>query len=274
MRSVPMQRPEQLAGRAELNDEEFAQRAASQAKAKQQEANRSTATAFGFDVGFRAFRQTSIVVEPADGRIPPLTPEAQQRTARVNAQRSDGACLVGGSELLRPLHHTRRARLRPFPSSTATATQILQTPGYVAITYEMVHDTRIIPLDGRPHVCHRRSACTWATRAAVGKATRWSSRPRISSATRLASAPNGGGTPATDALRLVERFTRVADDRIDYEVTIDDPQDLHAALEDPAAVHHATRLSGAAVRVSRRKSGDRQHPQRARAPRTGRRPMP
>ncbi len=88
MRSVPMQRPEQLAGRAELNDEEFAQRAASQAKAKEQERNRSTGTAFGFDVGFRAFRQTSIVVEPADGRIPPLTPEAQQRTARVTAQRS------------------------------------------------------------------------------------------------------------------------------------------------------------------------------------------
>lgn len=222
MRSVPMQRPEQFAGRAELNDEEFAQRAASQAKAKQQEANRSTGTAFGFDVGFRAFRQTSIVVEPADGRIPPLTPEAQQRTARVNAQRSTSpASWEDRSFYDRCI--TRGVLGSALPVIYGNGNRIVQTPGYVAITYEMVHDTRLIPLDGRSHVSPK-------VRLYLGDARgHWEGGTLVVETTNFkgnttGAGPNGGGTPASDALRLVERFTRVADDRIDYEVTIDDPQ--------------------------------------------------
>ena len=222
MRSVPMQRPEQFAGRAELNDEEFAQRAASQAKAKQQEANRSTGTAFGFDVGFRAFRQTSIVVEPADGRIPPLTPEAQQRTARVNAQRSTApASWEDRSFYDRCI--TPGVLGSALPVIYGNGNRIVQTPGYVAITYEMVHDTRVIPLDGRSHVSPK-------VRLYLGDARgHWEGGTLVVETTNFkgnttGAGPNGGGTPASDALRLVERFTRVADDRIDYEVTIDDPQ--------------------------------------------------
>src|SRR5438093_10242626 len=76
MLSVPMERPEQFAGRAELTDEEFAERT----KRDQQALNRNknAVGAFRGDVGTRTFRQTSRVIEPADGRIPPVTPEAQR----------------------------------------------------------------------------------------------------------------------------------------------------------------------------------------------------
>ncbi len=222
MRSVPMQRPQQFAGRAELSDEEFAERAAAQAKAKEQEANRSTATAFGFDVGFRAFRQTSIVVEPADGRIPPLTPEAQRRTADVQRQRATApASWEDRSFYDRCI--TRGVLGSALPVIYGNGNRIVQTAGYFAITYEMVHDTRIIPLDGRPHLSPKLHEYLGDGRG------HWEGNTLVVETTNFrgnttGAGPNGGGTPASDALRLVERFTRVADDRIDYEVTIEDPK--------------------------------------------------
>ena len=87
MLSIPMERPEQFAGRAELTDEEF------EARAKRDQAalerNQKAVGAFRGDVGSRTFRQTSRVIEPADGRIPPTTPEAQRRVALRQAQRSN-----------------------------------------------------------------------------------------------------------------------------------------------------------------------------------------
>jgi hypothetical protein len=222
MRAVPMQRPEQLAGRAELNDEEFAQRAASQARAKHEEANRSTGTAFGFDVGFRAFRQTSIVVDPVDGRIPPLTPEGQRATALVNRQRnSSPASWTDRSFYDRCI--TRGVLGSALPVIYGNGNRILQTPGYVVINYEMVHDTRVIPLDNRPHVSSK-------VRLYLGDARgHWEGNTLVVETTNLkgnttGAGPNGGGTPLSDEARLVERFTRVAEDVIDYEVTIEDPK--------------------------------------------------
>ena len=87
----------------------------------------------------------------------------------------------------------------------------------------MVHDTRVIPLDGRSHVSPK-------VRLYLGDARgHWEGSTLVVETTNFrgnttGAGPNGGGTPASDALRLVEHFTRVADDRIDYEVTIDDPQ--------------------------------------------------
>jgi hypothetical protein len=222
MRSVPMQRPERFAGRAELNDEEFAALAAEQATAKQREANRTTATAFGFDVGFRAFRQTSIVVDPADGRIPPLTPDAQRLTARLTALRASApASWQDRSYYDRCI--TRGVLGSALPVIYGNGNRIVQTPGYVAISYEMVHDTRIIPLDKRSHVSNQIPLYMGDARG------HWEGNTLVVETTNLktdttGAGPNGGGTPLSGATRLVERFTRVADDTIDYEVVIEDPK--------------------------------------------------
>ncbi len=107
MLSVPMERGEQFAGRAELTDEEFAERAKRDQQAL--ERNRGAAGAFRGDVGSRTFRQTSRVVEPADGRIPPATPEARQRAAARQAARSSAPSSWEDRRLcIRPLHRYPR----------------------------------------------------------------------------------------------------------------------------------------------------------------------
>ena len=118
MLTIPMQRPEQFAGRAELTDEEFAERQKRDQQAL--ERNRNAVGAFRGDVGTRTFRQTSIVVEPADGRIPPATPErsAAFRPGRLLAATRPlhGRIAVSTIAASRVACSARRCR-----SSTATA---------------------------------------------------------------------------------------------------------------------------------------------------------
>jgi hypothetical protein len=219
LRGVPTQRPDEFAGRTELSDEEFARRAAANQDARTRELNR--VGAFRNDVGTRTFRQTSLVVEPADGRIPPLTPDAQLRTAQVAATRRSAP----GSWTDRSFYDrciTRGVLGSVLPVIYGNGNMIFQAPGYVSITYEMVHDTRIIPLDGRPHVgTHIRQYLgdargRWEGRALVVETTNF-----LGNTTGIGG--NGGGTATSDALRLTERFTRVAADVLNYEATIDDP---------------------------------------------------
>src|SRR5262245_60276058 len=149
LRSVPLQRAAQFGTRAELSDEEFDKRRADNGETRTRELNR--VGAFRNDVGTRTFRQTSLVVEPADGKIPPVTPEAQRLTQIRQVQRSTPP----GSWTDRSLYDrciTRGVLGSVMPVIYGNGNQIFQAPGLVSITYEMVHDTRIIPLDNRPHV--------------------------------------------------------------------------------------------------------------------------
>ena len=99
--------------------------------------------------------------------------------------------------------------------------QIIQTPGAVAITYEMVHDTRVIPLDGRPHVGDRihlylgDARGRWEGSTLVVDTTNFTDRTSISE--------NGNGLRHSEALHLIERFTRLDGETLEYRVTIDDP---------------------------------------------------
>jgi hypothetical protein len=101
--------------------------------------------------------------------------------------------------------------------------QIVQAPGMVIIRYEMIHETRIIPLDGRPHV-------DAGVRSYMGDPRgHWDGNTLVVETTNLIGNTNGiglngGGTPHSDALRLMERFTRVSDNIINYSATIDDPK--------------------------------------------------
>jgi hypothetical protein len=220
LRGVPVQRADEFAGRAELSDEEFAKRDAANKDTRTRELNR--VGAFRNDVGTRTFRQTSLVVEPADGRIPPVTPEAQREVAIRQVQRSSAP----SSWTDRSLYDrciTRGVLGSVLPVIYGNGNQIFQAPGVVSITYEMVHDTRIIPLDNRPHVGK-------SIKQYLGDARgRWEGNTLVVETTNFLGnttgvGGNGGGTPTSDALRLVERFTRVAPDMLNYEATIDDPK--------------------------------------------------
>ena len=212
--------------------------AADRARARAVPRRRSRRHASADSAEFRDIYEVSkgsrpwFVVDPPDGKIPPMTPEAQQRIA---ARRAAGSSFSNG-----PFNGPEdfslydRCITRGFPGSMLPAIygnsyQIVQGPGWVAIRYEMIHETRVIPLDGRPHVGKTHSAWTWATRAATGTATRSSSRRRISaSAARIATR-----TPAT--LRLVERFTRDRARPMEWSVTVDDPTTWTQAVD----VRHA-----------------------------------
>ncbi|MBI4521427.1 MAG: hypothetical protein HY701_11360, partial [Gemmatimonadetes bacterium] len=147
MRGVPMQRPEEFGERRFLNDEEFDEREARNQEQREREANRIGA--FRNDVGTRSFRQTSLVVDPPNGRTPPLTPEAELRSAEIRRRRA-AAPESWEDRSLYDRCITRGPLGSILPVIYGNGLRIVQAPGYFVLSYEMVHDTRVIPLDGRP----------------------------------------------------------------------------------------------------------------------------
>jgi hypothetical protein len=219
LRGVPVQRPDEFAGRAELSDEEFAKRVAANDEARTRELNR--VGAFRNDVGTRTFRQTSLVVEPSDGKLP-LTPEAQREVNRRQVQRSNPPATWTDRSLYDRCI-TRGIFGSVLPVIYGNGNFIFQAPGYVSITYEMVHDTRIIPLDGRPHIGSGIKQYLGDARGHFeGDTLVVETTNFLGNTTGVGG--NGGGAPTSDVLRVVERFTRVAQDVLNYEVSIDDPK--------------------------------------------------
>jgi hypothetical protein len=166
-----------------------------------------------------------LVTEPADGRIPSTTPESQTRAAaRAEARRAAGRGPAAGrgsadSYEERSLYDRCITRGLPgsmMPAIYGNAYQIHQGPGYVAIRYEMVNETRVIPLDGRPHVGS-------TIREYMGDA-----RGHFEGNTLVIETTNfkdqtayRGANP--DALRLIERFKPIAPDTVEWSVTVNDP---------------------------------------------------
>jgi|SRR2546425_2401672 hypothetical protein len=160
--------------------------------------------------------RTSLIVDPPDGRIPALTPEARQRRAAATARDVAAA----GPE---DLNNNVRCITPGIPRIGSGASgdplygyfQILQSPGYVVLLMETFHDARIIPLDGRPHLSR---SIPWLSGDPRG---RWDGNTLIVDTTNFSFKNNFLGS--AENLHIVERFTRVAPDTINYEVTLDDP---------------------------------------------------
>jgi len=165
-----------------------------------------------------------LIVDPADGRIPPMTAVAQARSAALReAFRSHGE---SDSAEVRSLYDrciTRGVPGSMMPVIYGNSYQIIQAPGYVAIRYEMIHETRIIPLDRRAHVGD-------AIRTYMGDARgRWDGNTLVVETTnfngRNAADVAGYGSPdrgATPALRVIERFKPAGPNTIEWSVTLDD----------------------------------------------------
>jgi hypothetical protein len=109
-----------------------------------------------------------------------------------------------------------------FPSGYSNGNQIVQAPGFVVIRHEMIHEARIIPLDGRAHVSP-------SIRGYMGDSRgRWEGDTLVVDTTnfngRFGARRNGSDIPLSDALHVVERFTRTDPETLLYEVTVDDPK--------------------------------------------------
>ena len=177
---TPLERPNQFAGKETLSAEEAATIEQRNAETRVDRAPRTgdpgTYNQFWFDFGSRVVddKRTSLITDPADGRLPPMTPEGEKRaTERSERIRREAEgpedrptwerCLLGfnsGPPIM--------------PSGYNNNVQLIQTRDYVVILNEMVHDARIVPIANRPPP--RRLAGGSANRAAGGRATRWSSR--------------------------------------------------------------------------------------------------
>ena len=159
--------------------------------------------------------RTSMIVDPPDGRVPPLTAEAEQRAAARAALRAGrGPSDSWEDRSLWDQCITRGVPNVMYPTIYNNNTRIVQAPGYVAITYEMIHETRIVPLDGRPHVGDK-------VRGYLGDARgHWDGSTLVVDTTNFSSKTNYRGSSET--LHLIERFTRVGG-AVRYEMTIDDP---------------------------------------------------
>ena len=163
-------------------------------------------------------RRTSLITDPPNGRMPPLTAEAEaRRAAEREARRQPGA--FDGHER-RPL--SERCIVWPhngppmLPPAYNDIHQILQTPDQVAVFTELTNNSpRIIPLDGGPHISERIRQFPGDSRA------RWEGDTLVVETRGFNDKTRFQGS--TGALHVVERFTRVADDTIRYEFTVDDP---------------------------------------------------
>jgi hypothetical protein len=225
---TPLERPAEFAGREFLGDEEakqLEQRTAVQSNRdnRGQSADADVASAyneFWWDRGVHVARvngkaRTSLIVDPPDGRIPALTAAGQARaTARADARRQHGADGPEDRSLgERCLLFNAGPPMLSGPYNNYV--QILQTRDHVVIMNEMIHDTRIVPLDGRPHLPS--SIRSW-----LGDSRgRWDGTTLVVETTNFTPKTNVRGSG--EQLRLVERFTRSGAGTLLYEFTIDDP---------------------------------------------------
>ena len=176
---------------------------------------RSTYNALWFDRGKVASNlRTSLIVDPPDGRLP-LTAEARKGlAARAEQRRAHPAdSWLDRTPWDRCITYHG---VPPISTGYNNTYQIFQTPGYVAILVENIHDVRIIPLDGRPHLTdtlrqwNGDSRGHWESNTLVVETTNYSDKTELR-------------FPASRNTRAVERFTRVSKDLIDSQFTIDDP---------------------------------------------------
>jgi hypothetical protein len=226
---VPFERPEQFAGRDVVSDKEFADRQTQAARQAETDAEEFVAPRTGrggdgtgppahwLERG-KPSRRTSIVIDPPDGRIPYLNEEARKRAASAVNMRTSGQRPYDGPQALDYYDRciTRGLPHVIFPTIYNNTSQIVQGPGYVAIRYEMIHDARVIPLDGRPQLSSAirhyfgDSRGHWDGDTLVVEVTNFP--------TNMVNYRGAGGQ-----LQLTERFRRVDANTVRYEVTVRDP---------------------------------------------------
>ena len=228
-RSVPLERPTELGERTELTAEEIAVRARGEeiALADDKDTRRASnstgaAAEHWYEFGKQISPRTSLIVDPPDGRIPPQTLGAQTRQIEPSTRLG----WVGGSfddgpfDGPKDLHLADRCITRGLPQTWVPSAynngfEIVQSPGYVALVFERLHEHRIIPLDGRPQLTPAIGQIFGDSRG------HWDGDTLVVEVTNFSDETNYLGSGATR--RLVERYTRVDDDTVRVEVTIDDP---------------------------------------------------
>jgi hypothetical protein len=224
---TPFERPAELAAKAVLTPQEAAE---AEKKAAANRVDRPPSPGdvgnynqVWFDSGTRVVstRQSSLVVDPPDGRVP-LKPSAEAKRDNDLAHSADSWEYMSVWDRC----ITRGVPAGMFPAGYNNAYQIVQSRGYVTILYEMIHETRIIPVDGSPHLpagvrqWNGDSRGHWEGNTLVVDTTNYNGKGWIATS---AATGRVKGIPQSEELHVVERFTRSDPNTILYEVTVEDP---------------------------------------------------
>ena len=221
---TPLERPREFAGREFLTSDEVHTLDAAAAERYDQ---RPTDAAQDVDAAYNqvwwergktvASRRTSLIIDPSDGRLPALTPEGRTRAALIAAR------LRGVPEGPEDRNLAERCLTRgapKLPGGYNNNFQIVQTPTHVMIMQEMIHETRIIPLDGRPRLPAAMTQWLGDSRG------RWDGDTLVVETTNYHPLSGFNSyyccSAAADHLRIVERFHRVGADAIEYRFTVED----------------------------------------------------
>jgi hypothetical protein len=222
---IPLERPKQFEGRrleeitpAELDELRRERRSATAANSVDE--NRPVDREVFWENLNAVNSRAWLVVDPPDGKIPPTTPQAQQRAAaRAEARRRSGRGPADAASD-RSLYDRCISRGLPgsmMPAIYGSSYEIVQAPGSVAILYEMIHEARVIPLDSRAHVSK-------AIGTYMGDARgRWDGDTLVVETTNFKDQIAYRGANA-DTLRLVERFKPTGPGTVEWSVTVEDPE--------------------------------------------------
>jgi hypothetical protein len=216
---TPLERPSKLAGKTNVSQAELDEVLKEEADRKVDGALNAGTGSYGREwYEYREGRidsRPSLVIDPPDGRIPPLTAWAKDKAGFTRTHATESY------EFLDPGDRcvTRGILGMMLPTFYNNGKQIIQTPGYVTIVSEMIHDARVIPIDGRPHAASSVRSWTgdprghWEGNTLVVETTNFSARDVLR-----------GIRVQTDSLKMIERFTAVDGNTLMYRATIDDPK--------------------------------------------------
>lgn len=220
---TPLERPAELAGKEFLTEAEardFEKSAFAQINSERRDGGPEVDVGRSYNEFWRdrgtkvvANRRTSLITDPADGKIPALTAEAQKKQADARTYQRLHPADGPEDRNLWERCLTRGVPMIPGPYNNDF--QIVQAPGYVVILHEMIHEARVVPLDGHPHVPKEIREWTGDPRG------HWEGETLVIESTNFSEKSNFRGSSA--GLHLVERFTRTGPGTILYQFRVNDP---------------------------------------------------
>jgi hypothetical protein len=231
--NIPMQRPASFGTRAFLTDEEFTQRAKTAVKQSEDDNEEFVPKSGTVSVTInppsywvehgKPDHQASLIVDPPNGRTPPLTPAGQAFVKSLRGGLGPGSHFPEKVDSWEDFDFYSRCISRGMVSSMLPTlynfgNQIMQAPGFVVIRNEMIHETRVIPTDGRPHAGKDVTSYMGDSRG------HWEGNTLVVETKNFNDKTGAGGAYFTDAAVLTERFTRTSPEDLSYDLTISDPK--------------------------------------------------
>jgi hypothetical protein len=227
LNGTPVQRPESFGDRRYLTDEEYAERVERlrglNARYDDELANNKMGIGHWAEMGLPN-RLTSLIMEPANGRLPPLTAEGERRSGAMTSSWSNIPFdrVSDFNALDRCI--TRGMPASMFPFMYNSGIEIMQAPGYVVIRLELVHETRVVPVDGRGPLAPEIVQWLGESRGRFEGDTLVIETANFNGESpMLIVGPGGKPIPTSREMRIVERLTRTANDTIEYQIGVEDP---------------------------------------------------